>query len=426
MKPIKASYQYYNPFPPTHFVNEKTCSSQKQQEQPNLQACLNNSFQLFADTLLSKFENLTNNIVEQSPSRAKAKGKRLRKGRQSDDGKASSEPSSDSEGELEEQIRQRKKKQKVKIDSSRARADERKECHKGSGDDESEHEYDDRVSLHADDDSELAGNLNNILGTTKESEDEDSDSGLKGLIQELDKDEEIGEKINKDLADISNKVWQNPNAFEKFKTKMKTYKKPQNCSDLLVEKCSKEIWQERMNAQDRNKDLKVQKVQGAVLKGAFAIFEVTNTLINLKNNKDISGKELRLQLSNVIKICIESLTFLGMANLEGDNIRRQYLSKILPPKLSPLTKDVSTPSEFLLGNNLNDRIGIIETSQKMLQTYSNSPYYKNSKNFQDFQKTLEIKTRGTAAAAKPEDTTTTKNSGRGIKDHNTTRETKLH
>ena len=68
-----------------------------------------------------------------------------------------------------------------------------------SGDDESEDEYDDRVSLHADDDSELAGNLNNILGTTKESEDEDSDSGLKGLIQELDKDEEIGEKSIKIL-----------------------------------------------------------------------------------------------------------------------------------------------------------------------------------------------------------------------------------
>ena len=207
---------------------------------------------------MSKFENLANKIVEKSPSRAKAKGKRLRKGRQSDDGKASSEPSSDSEGELEEQIRQRKKKQKVKIDSSRAKADERKECHKGSGDDESEHEYDDRVSLHADDDSELAGNLNNILGTNKESEDEGSDSGLKGLIQELHKDEEIGEKISKDLADIANKVCQNPNAFEKFKAKMKTYEKPQNCSDFLVKKCNKEIWQERMNVQDRNKYLKVQ------------------------------------------------------------------------------------------------------------------------------------------------------------------------
>ena len=40
------------------------------------------------------------------------KGRGLR-GRQSEDGKASSEPSSDAEGELEEQIRQRKKKQKI-------------------------------------------------------------------------------------------------------------------------------------------------------------------------------------------------------------------------------------------------------------------------------------------------------------------------
>ena len=77
-----------------------------------------------------------------------------------------------------------------------------------------------------------------------------------------------------------------------------------------------------MNTQDRNKDLKVQKAKGAVLKGAFAICEVTNTLKILKNNKDILGKALKLQLSNVIKICSESLTFLGMANLEVDNIRR--------------------------------------------------------------------------------------------------------
>ena len=92
------------------------------------------------------------------------------------------------------------------MDSSRAKADERKEYHKWSGDDESEHEYEDRISLHADDDSELAGNLNNILATNKKSEDEDSDAGLKGLIQELHKDEAIGEKINKYLADITNKV----------------------------------------------------------------------------------------------------------------------------------------------------------------------------------------------------------------------------
>ena len=128
---------------------------------------------------------------ETGPSTAKAKGKRVRKGRQSD-GRASSDSSSESE--LDEQVRQGNKKPKIRINFYRATADERKKCQKGSGGGESEHEYDDRVSLHADDDSELAGNLNNFLGTNKESEDEDSDCGLKSLIQGLDENEEIGEK----------------------------------------------------------------------------------------------------------------------------------------------------------------------------------------------------------------------------------------
>ena len=55
---------------------------------------------------MSKFENLTSKIVAKSPFRAKGKGKRLRKGRQSDIGRTSSEPLSDSESELEEQVRQ--------------------------------------------------------------------------------------------------------------------------------------------------------------------------------------------------------------------------------------------------------------------------------------------------------------------------------
>ena len=62
-----------------------------------------------------------------------------------------------------------------------------------------------------------------------------------------------------------------------------------------------------------------------------------------------------------------------MANLEGDNIRKKYLSKTLPPKLGHLTKDIPILSELLLGNNLNNRISTIEKSQKMLQTYPNSP-----------------------------------------------------
>ena len=120
-------------------------------------------------------------------------------------------------------------------------------------------------------------------------------------------------------------------------------------------------------------------MEGTVLKGAFVICEVINNLTNLKNNKNISGKELRLQLCKDIKICTENLTFSGMANLEENNIRRQYLSKILSLKLVPLTKDVSATSESLLSNNLTDKIDTIEKSEKKLQTYSNSRYCKKFK-----------------------------------------------
>ena len=52
---------------------------------------------------MSKFEDLTSKIIEKSPSRAKAKAKRLRKGRLVD----------------------------IKINSFRAKADEKKESKKG-------------------------------------------------------------------------------------------------------------------------------------------------------------------------------------------------------------------------------------------------------------------------------------------------------
>ena len=42
--------------------------------------------------------------------------------------------------------------------------------------------------------------MNNFLRTNMELEDGDSESGAKNLSQELDKDEKIGEEINKDLA----------------------------------------------------------------------------------------------------------------------------------------------------------------------------------------------------------------------------------
>ena len=71
------------------------------------------------------------------------------------------------------------------------------------------------MSLRAYDDNILVNNLTNILQNIREleAEGERSGSGLKNLLQELDRDEEIRKKVSKDLTEFVNKYWRDPKAF---------------------------------------------------------------------------------------------------------------------------------------------------------------------------------------------------------------------
>ena len=90
---------------------------------------------------------------------------------------------------LRKRLRWERKNKKLR--SIPLRLTREKNAKKGSGGDS---EHDDRVSPHANDDNDLAGNLYNILESKKKSVDEDSNSGLKILIQELAKSEEVRKK----------------------------------------------------------------------------------------------------------------------------------------------------------------------------------------------------------------------------------------
>lgn len=71
------------------------------------------------------------------------------------------------------------------------------------------------MSLRANDDNILVNNLTNILQNIREleAEAERSGSGLKNILEELDRDEEIRKKVSKDLTEFVNKYWQEPKAF---------------------------------------------------------------------------------------------------------------------------------------------------------------------------------------------------------------------
>ena len=95
---------------------------------------------------------------------------------------------------------------------------------------------------------------------------------------------------------------------------MKIYARPENCSSLVIKNYNKEIWQAHLTFRGMAKDLRFQKIQIAALKGTIAITQVTSDLVKLKNNRELTAKDIRKSVIPVIKTCTEAVTFLGHAN----------------------------------------------------------------------------------------------------------------
>ena len=60
--------------------------------------------------------------------------------------------------------------------------------------------------------------------------------------------------------------------------------------------------------------VRFQKIQTIVLKDTIAITQVTNDLVKLKNNRELTAKDIRKSIIPVIKTCTEAIAFLGHAN----------------------------------------------------------------------------------------------------------------
>ena len=82
---------------------------------------------------------------------------------------------------------------------------------------------------------------------------------------------------------------------------MKIYTRPENCGSLAVKKCHKEIWLACLTSTDRANSLRFQRIQTAVLKGSIAIIQVTSDLVKLKNNRELTAKDIRKSIIPVIK-----------------------------------------------------------------------------------------------------------------------------
>ena len=82
---------------------------------------------------------------------------------------------------------------------------------------------------------------------------------------------------------------------------MKIYARSEKCSSLVVKKCNKEIWLAYLTFRDKANGLRFQRIQTAVLKGTIDITQVTSDLVKLKNNRELTAKDIRKSIIPVIR-----------------------------------------------------------------------------------------------------------------------------
>jgi len=109
-----------------------------------------------------------------------------------------------------------------------------------------------------------------------------SRSLTKLLFRILQNSRKKGPKVTQQLADIANKRWDKKLAHEKITSILGKYSQPENCPQVAVTRVNPEIWTP-LNASLRKAYLRMENLQQALQKAAFATVMTTDKLLLMKN-----------------------------------------------------------------------------------------------------------------------------------------------
>ena len=144
----------------------------------------------------------------------------------------------------------------------------------------------------------------NFSNNNDESESEESDENdlIKDIANDFSAVEKTDPPIGKKLASILNDVMFNPENWAKLVQILEKHPRPENLNSLKIKICNPEIWSEMLQSKTRSKNLKTQKMQGCILKAVGAISKLSNTLLELKNSKNLNTTTLSKNLSKMVQL----------------------------------------------------------------------------------------------------------------------------
>ena len=183
-----------------------------------------------------------------------------------------------------------------------------------------------------------------------------TDDILCELTDEFNNDKICDPKISTNLAKAINKVWGKKLTPEKLKIRLNKHLKPENCDQLSPTLVNLEIFS-NIPAHTRSEDVKLQKMQKFLLKSAYPIVKKLDSIVTSNSN---NNKPDHMLINKIKELAPDALAKLSQSNQELLQQRQDGITKNLSREYKTLKHNVPPDSKLLFGNDLNNRIKLLQ------------------------------------------------------------------
>ena len=185
---------------------------------------------------------------------------------------------------------------------------------------------------------------------------------LASLSAAIVKDDGRGPKIDQKLSKNVEHLMRIKPDEEMQKTVFENIKQPLGCEGLAQVSVNTSIW-EKMTNEARGHDIRLQKVQLAIIKGTTEVVRMYDELLKLVKE----GIEVE-KVSKVLEIGNNALICLGAGNVELVQRRREAIRPGFEASYSHLFNATMPFTDALFGNELTKSIKDITEDNKMLNS----------------------------------------------------------
>ena len=195
---------------------------------------------------------------------------------------------------------------------------------------------------------------------------------LESFFEMIDKK---GGRIDTKLATIIDNGLCKQLSEEKIKEIGDKYLPPENTNNIRVPRTNQEIWK-LLSKTQKGRDIKLQKTQNIITKTITASVGMLDKLRKARKEKqEVNLKDFENTMTDIIRL--SSACFTDVSYTRKESMKSGLIEKFRPLCTKNDTETNST--EFLFGDNLNQKIKDLGESSKLSNTLG-TPFQRHSKN----------------------------------------------